>query len=51
MTIVLNTLEDGTAAEQIGTLIPDAEAEVVSTRDMKIAHCMGMHPPVRRKDV
>ncbi len=41
MTIVLNTLKENPAMEQIGTLIPDAEVEVVNTRDMNIAHCIG----------
>ena len=41
MTIVLNTLKESAAMEQIGALIPDAEVEVVNTRDMNIAHCRG----------
>jgi len=40
MTIVLNTLEEGAAYEQISTLI-EGDVEVVNTSVMKISHCMG----------
>ena len=40
MTIVLNTIEEGAASEQISILI-NGDVEVVNTSGMKIAHCMG----------
>jgi multimeric flavodoxin WrbA len=40
MTIVLNTIEEGAASEQISILIK-GDVEVVNTSGMKIAHCMG----------
>ena len=43
MTIVLNTIEEGAASEQISILIK-GDVEVVNTSGMKIAHCMGLHP-------
>lgn len=40
MTIVLNTLAD-VSSDRISALIPDKEAEIINTSDMKIAHCIG----------
>ena len=40
MTIVLNTIEEGAASEQISILIK-GDVEFVNTSGMKIAHCMG----------
>ncbi len=48
MTIVLNTLEEGAASEQISILIK-SDVEVVNTSGMKIAHCMGCTRPLDDK--
>jgi len=48
MTIVLNTIKEGAASEQISILIK-GDVEVVNTSGMKIAHCMGCTRPLDDK--
>ncbi len=43
MTILLNTTDNEISYEEVKNLLPemDPELEIVNTRDLKIAHCMG----------
>lgn len=43
MTILLNTTDNEISYEEVKNLLPeiDSELEIVNTRDLKIAHCMG----------